>query len=589
MGSKANMIRFAVVGLLLAVMLPVASALAQADRDTLLPDLAPRELEILGNLEITFPSLRRQPLSGFNPPPRIYEVPRGWRPWTEDYKQASADLPGSSLIQPASPPPTISVGQHPHRGELSLGIGRYLSREVHAQAAFDVGSNVVVYGDAFHDGLDKFKPFDDTLGTEAPRQNYDGLAGLSYRAGATTAGLEFSGFYRDLDLYGARGDTMPFASPQRTGQGLGGRVWVATGSASSLPVHLSAAYRTNTFETTRTGIPTNASIDGSQVTVAGDAKLKRGPRALLLDGKLWINSQSGSGDLQQMPDLTLDVATFQGGGEFRINMGDRGMLRFGAEVHGYTLSQDASAAPPPSGSSKLYVAPRISYLSSIGSGAEFYVKNTPIVNFRDQEGMFEANPFLIDGAMSLPELSIVNVESGVVLYNGPFRVAARAGITTYENFMYYVSSSSPIFGNGFFDVRYADADILFAGGDIGVTLPGRFSATLTGRWQSAKLDNDQDVPNYPGFEGGMRASYAFAGDRALLQLDGKFVGSRNVDYTGGAVLSGYVDTAFLASYYFENGIGFFGRVQTMTANTFERWVGYPVADWVTLGGVRLRW
>ncbi|MGA7304602.1 MAG: hypothetical protein WBW88_06990, partial [Rhodothermales bacterium] len=116
-----------------------------------------------------------------------------------------------------------------------------------------------------------------------------------------------------------------------------------------------------------------------------------------------------------------------------------------------------------------------------------------------------------------------------------------------------------------------------------------FSATLTGRWQSAKLENDQNVPNYPGFVGGMRASYVFAGDRALLQLDGEFVGSRNVDYTGGAVLSGYVDTAFLASYYFENGIGFFGRVQTMTANTFERWVGYPVADWVTLGGVRLRW
>ena len=78
-------------------------------------------------------------------------------------------------------------------------------------------------------------------------------------------------------------------------------------------------------------------------------------------------------------------------------------------------------------------------------------------------------------------------------------------------------------------------------------------------------------------------------DRGLVQLDGKIVGDRNVDFAGDETLSGYLDAAFLASYYFQNGIGVFGRIQTMSGETFERWVGYPVADWVTLAGLRLRW
>jgi hypothetical protein len=246
--------------------------------------------------------------------------------------------------------------------------------------------------------------------------------------------------------------------------------------------------------------------------------------------------------------------------------------------------------------SKLYVAPRISYRNLIASGTEVYIKNTPIVEAADQQDLFAANPFLVDAPLALPELSIVNVEGGLVFYSGPLRVAARSGITTYENFRIYRSGSSPYFGQGFFDVVYDNADVLFAGGDIGITFPGQFSATLTGRWQSAKLDDDVDVPYYPAFEGGIRASYAFVDDRALIQLDGSFVSERKTGVvrsngvtTEEFTLPGYVDMAFLASYYFENGVGVFGRVHSMTGETFERWVGYPAADWVTLAGIRLRW
>ena len=75
----------------MAALIPVAvlalrTASAQ-DPQPVLPNLAPREVEIRGQLVIQFPALERQPLIGFNPPPRIPTIPADRRPLVEEYKQ----------------------------------------------------------------------------------------------------------------------------------------------------------------------------------------------------------------------------------------------------------------------------------------------------------------------------------------------------------------------------------------------------------------------------------------------------------------------------------------------------------------------
>ena len=57
---------------LLILFLATHALPAQARQD--LPDLAPREVEITGDLTIAFPTLRRQPIVGFNPPPRVPDM-----------------------------------------------------------------------------------------------------------------------------------------------------------------------------------------------------------------------------------------------------------------------------------------------------------------------------------------------------------------------------------------------------------------------------------------------------------------------------------------------------------------------------------
>ena len=78
----------ALIVLLGASVLGTRDAAAQ---DPALPNLAPQVVEITGDLSISFPSLSRQPLAGFNPPPRVPDIPASRIPYIDDYKQENAD------------------------------------------------------------------------------------------------------------------------------------------------------------------------------------------------------------------------------------------------------------------------------------------------------------------------------------------------------------------------------------------------------------------------------------------------------------------------------------------------------------------
>src|SRR5690625_5734953 len=85
----------------------VAGAVAQDQEEApALPDIAPRTVEIRGQLEINFPALERQPLVGFNPPPRIIDLTNRL-PYMEPYRISAAELPAS----PLQPPERLHIGQ----------------------------------------------------------------------------------------------------------------------------------------------------------------------------------------------------------------------------------------------------------------------------------------------------------------------------------------------------------------------------------------------------------------------------------------------------------------------------------------------
>lgn len=119
---------FLLLGLVGLLGLPQETNAQRRDTTVVLPDIAPREVEIRGRLEIAFPSLRRQPLVGFNPPPRIPTLPVDRLPYIGDYKQQTSDLPGTPLRRPEAPPALSGAAYPPANGEVATWIGRYFSR-----------------------------------------------------------------------------------------------------------------------------------------------------------------------------------------------------------------------------------------------------------------------------------------------------------------------------------------------------------------------------------------------------------------------------------------------------------------------------
>lgn len=129
---------------------PAASLLAQdATPTTLLPDIDPQDIEIRGDFEVRFPGINRQPILGFSPRPRVFQIDPNRMPFIETPEQVVASLPVSELDRPAPPP--FLFYRKPERFRLwsTTGIGNYMSPEADVYLEVPIRKRTVVAG-TFH-------------------------------------------------------------------------------------------------------------------------------------------------------------------------------------------------------------------------------------------------------------------------------------------------------------------------------------------------------------------------------------------------------------------------------------------------------
>lgn len=140
--------RFLTVCLLSFV--PVTVLVAQdATPTTLLPDIDPQDIEIRGDFEVRFPGITRQPILGFSPRPRVFQIDPNRMPFIETPEQVVASLPVSELDRPAPPP--FRFYSKPERFRLwsTTGIGNYMSPEADVYAELPISERTVLAG-TFH-------------------------------------------------------------------------------------------------------------------------------------------------------------------------------------------------------------------------------------------------------------------------------------------------------------------------------------------------------------------------------------------------------------------------------------------------------
>ena len=119
----------------------------QGADNSLLPEINPQDIEIRSEFQARFPGLRRQPILGFNPKPRVFQIDPNRMPFMESRDEAVADISITQLGRPA--PPSRSVLTSPSRINAYLrgGFGSFVTPEFNGYGFYKLNEKSLASAD----------------------------------------------------------------------------------------------------------------------------------------------------------------------------------------------------------------------------------------------------------------------------------------------------------------------------------------------------------------------------------------------------------------------------------------------------------
>jgi len=137
-----------------AIFQPISAQDQQGSENSLLPEIDPQDIEIRSQFKARFPGLRRQPILGFDPKPRVYQVDPNRMPFMETQEQVVANLPVSSLSRPAPPSYSFPYYSSEINAFGRLGVGSYMSPEAQFWGVHRINPKSYVGGDLDYSSSD---------------------------------------------------------------------------------------------------------------------------------------------------------------------------------------------------------------------------------------------------------------------------------------------------------------------------------------------------------------------------------------------------------------------------------------------------
>mgnify|MGYP002837283757 FL=1 len=113
----------------LLIWLMSADILAQGVQNTLLPEINPQDIEIRSEFKANFPGLRRQPILGFTPRPRVFQIDPNRMPFLESREAAVSEISVTALDRPQEPDKIVWVTPRRPKVTSQLGVGWFVSPE----------------------------------------------------------------------------------------------------------------------------------------------------------------------------------------------------------------------------------------------------------------------------------------------------------------------------------------------------------------------------------------------------------------------------------------------------------------------------
>lgn len=544
--------------------MPAVFSQSQQDREqSLLPDIDPQDIEIRSQFQARFPGLNRQPILGFNPRPRVYQVDPNRLPFLENEEDVLASLPVGSLDRP-SPPEYSPLGyQNPKYAFLRMGIGSDVTPETDAFAATKIVENSWISGnirftssDGHEEQLDTgYRQFDAALNS---------YSRLSDRHTLKVNAGYLSNFNRQLQLE-TDSDNLLQAESKMGVDGIRGGVILDVSETSISGTNISVSGYANSFSVDSDLTSFNAS-DASEWGLQAKGTYSRIGNHINEVHRLKVQAQFGSLDPVLNPSANWSVSTLSA--EY-----DR-LFNYQTDIR---ASAGLSAVSDSEQDVVIYFTPEAEVKHRVFRGLDIRLKAHGKAMHNTLFGVQEINRFFDLGSNLRHQYEKMALGE---LITEPFygtKITGGVSIRDVKNFMYFSRSEEPYgydnIQEGYYSAQFSDASI--------VKIYGAFTQDLKAEvlWISAEAylqrprlsGEDRDIPFMEAFS--VLSSLSFRPvNELLIEGWGEFKSGRE-SHTGES-LSSYVTLGSRFEISLSENFGIYGKLLNILDENYEYWDGY---------------
>lgn len=534
----------------------------QGDQEqSLLPEIDPQDIEIRSQFQARFPGLRRQPILGFNPRPRVFQVDPNRMPFIEDEETVVANLPIGELSRPEPPEYEMLSYSMPKNAFIRAGIGSYISPELDAFATAELSESNWISTDLHFNSSDGH---DEAVNTsyryaDASLKSFNRLSkktNLVLQAGA------ISNFNHQLQLDSSVEDLLDTNTKiSRLGFTGSAEVDVSKTSLSGAKISAKGFYDEFTAESDINPLDGNASEGGADLM----AEYSKLGSHLYEVHSIRIKSRLGSTSPLSMKSYSWSVSTLSARYERLFN--------YNTDVH---LSLGASAVTEADNDFILYFSPRVEIKHTIFRGLEIRAEALAQPHHQTYAEIQSENRFF-------------NVNSNVQhqyemralgeLEMKPFVGTKFLGGVSFQdvkNYLYYTREDSPMnvddISAGYYSSAFEDATIFKVYGGFTQDLkPDVLWFSADGYWQLPEFSDGERIPYAETLS--LKAALSFRPKKyLLLEGWGEFAGGRK-DHNGDS-LSSFILVGGRFELSLTKQFGVYGKLINLLNENYELWQGY---------------
>lgn len=542
-----------------------------AQDNSLLPEINPQDIEIRSEFRAQFPGLRRQPILGFNPKPRVYQIDPNRTPFMETREEAVAGVEMAELERPEVPQRHYLA--EPARGSVFLkaGAGSLLSPEIAAYAANSFNNKEIISAELNFNSSAGHLPQDDGA------YRILDLQAQYTRALSNSRKLQVQGgmLSDHFDLFNAG---LP-ETPEKTNSG----------------ARMALSFSQN-----------NNAFSGSEINLGGTLFSSEIPSAqqtapcmpFCYGGKLSEKTYFADYQIKwpgaKMYEVMKITAALEGGNT-EANLASENWMHAAAAFNYEKLFNFRTRVSGSGGmayvkdgqSTKFYIVPQVEINHHLTESVNLTGKAYALPRFEPMQAYHQYNRFLDIGNNSRHAYT-TGVE-GEVAYRLIAGNAIFGGVSfNYtRDYAYYQRASDGANRNGFYEINYGNARIVEL--YFGITqqlVPEKFwfDARLYARNHSLSSGNDIPYQERVGFEGALAFRPV---NKFTVKSWANYVGKR-YDTASPDDLKAFILLNGSAEYQINSAFGLYAKVLNILGQKYEVWNGYDERPFQIFGGITFR-